>query len=555
MNESKPDDTGNTGIPTVEILDETPVTMRRPVALIGDHAYGAIWPFVKTSRPMITDDESNASDRESSKVTRRLCIVRSDGTVFGAGKYSLSDLKFDVALKEKPPDDKLWSPRSAKAFGKAELVDPCEVFRQVVDVINRFIDFDRSLADQQLMSELVACSILSTWFLEAFNVIGFLWPTGESGSGKTQLLTIISELGYLGVLILAGGSYASLRDLADYGATLCFDDAENLDAKRADPDKRTLLLAGNRRGNMVTVKEPTGERGWETRYINTFCLRGFSAITLPDRILASRSILFPLVRTSDSHRADADPADYSLWPHDRRSLVDSLWSMALANLADLRGYERRVKLEARLSGRNLEPWQASLAIAAWLQQKGVERLYERLESLSVKYQSERLKINSADLVVVVIRALCHCLNCDVVTLCDPCDVTHESISDTKTLILTDRISTVAKDIADEDEIDLESNKLESRQIGSLMRKLRFEHGSEGGTHKKGWRVSKRELCKLALAYGLVNRNHDPVIDSHYSNVTNVTEGHNVTKEAPMHVAESDCFDDANALAWQAQTGF
>lgn len=360
----------------------------------------------------------------------------------------------------------------------------------------------------------------------------------------------------MGILILAGGSYASLRDLADYGATLCFDDAENLaDPKRSDPDKRTLLLAGNRRGNMVTVKESVGERKWETRYINTFCLRAFSAITLPDRVLASRSILFPLVRTSDSHRGDADPADYALWPHDRRLLVDSLWSMALANLADLRGYERTVKQKARLTGRNLEPWQASLAIAAWLQGKGVSGLYDRLERLSVRYQRERQKINSADLVIVVIRALCRCLNCDVVTLCDPCDVTQESVSDSKTLILTERISTVAKSIVTEDEIDVELNKLESRQIGPLMRKLRFEHCDQGGTHKKGWRVSKRELCKLALAYGLVHRTGDPASNSHDSNVTNVTEGHNVTQqEAPIHVVESDRFDDANALAWQAQAG-
>jgi hypothetical protein len=142
---------------------------------------------------------------------------------------------------------------------------------QVAAIVDRFIDFDRSFAPQQAMAELVACCILSTWFLEAFNVIGFLWPNGESGSGKTQLLTLIAELSYLGQLILAGGSFASLRELADYGATLCFDDAENLADKRADPDKRTLLLAGNRRGNAITVKEPTGERGWQTRYINTFC--------------------------------------------------------------------------------------------------------------------------------------------------------------------------------------------------------------------------------------------------------------------------------------------
>ena len=91
------------------------------------------------------------------------------------------------------------------------------------------------------MCELVACYILSTWFIEALTVIGYLWPNGERGSGKTQLLNVITELAYLGQTILAGGSYASLRDLADYGATLAFDDAEAImDVKRTDPDKRAL---------------------------------------------------------------------------------------------------------------------------------------------------------------------------------------------------------------------------------------------------------------------------------------------------------------------------
>ena len=43
--------------------------------------------------------------------------------------------------------------------------------------------------------------------------------------------------------------------MADYGATLAFDDAEGLsDPKKTDPDKRALLLAGNRRGNTVPLR-------------------------------------------------------------------------------------------------------------------------------------------------------------------------------------------------------------------------------------------------------------------------------------------------------------
>jgi len=89
-----------------------------------------------------------------------------------------------------------------------------------------------------------------------------------------------------------------------------------------------------------------------------------------------------------------------------------------------------------------------------------------------------------------------------------------------------------------------------------MRKLRFTHGDQGGTQKKGWRVSKREVANLALAYGIVNRDPRSADDTHDLNVTNVTDGHNVThSEASINLTlPSDCLDDANALAWQAQAG-
>src|SRR5204863_3580828 len=131
------------------------------------------------------------------------------------------------------------------------------------------------LTSQEGMAELTAAYVLSTYFLDAFNVVGYLWPSGERGTGKTSFLHVVVEMAYLGHLILAGSSYACLRDLADYGATLAFDDAENvMDPKRTDPDKRTLLLAGNRRGAQVTVKELERER-WVTRYVSALCPRLF----------------------------------------------------------------------------------------------------------------------------------------------------------------------------------------------------------------------------------------------------------------------------------------
>ena len=95
-------------------------------------------------------------------------------------------------------------------FEKGYRPDPATVFQKIVDVVNHYIDFTRSLADQSTMCELIACYILTTWFLEAFDVIGFLWANGERGSGKTNLINLVADMSYLGHVILAGGSFATL---------------------------------------------------------------------------------------------------------------------------------------------------------------------------------------------------------------------------------------------------------------------------------------------------------------------------------------------------------
>jgi len=358
--------------PTIEFLERPPLVMRRPFCLLDGRAYAATWLDVAVTYPE-KRSTSGKLVRAKSKMVRheqRLYIVRDDGIVFGDGAPEpLIALPFRVDLPEIPPPQKCWTVQGVGRFRQGERPDPATLFVRLVDVIDHFIDFSRSLTDQRTMAELLATYVFATWLLDAFNVIGYLWPSGEHGSGKTQVLLLAAELSYLGMVIQAGGSYATLRDMADYGATLAFDDAEDLASpRRTDPEKRTLLLAGNRRGSYVTVKESVGKGKWRTRYINAFCPRLFSAIKLPDSVLASRTIVLPLVRTMDRSKANAEPLDFNLWPHERQRLVDDLWAMAAANLPSLvaGGYDGLVAREAQLSGRNLEPWRAMLAVARWL---------------------------------------------------------------------------------------------------------------------------------------------------------------------------------------------
>jgi hypothetical protein len=521
--------------PIVELLDERPAEIRRPMTLVNGHAYTATWLYVKTTVTESLDKSGNIIRHNPpvESTGQRMFIVRDDGTIFGeGGTYPMEELGINVRLQEIPPVDKLWSARGVKVYRSGERPDPATVFNQVVDCVDRFIDFNKSLADQRTMAEMVACYILATWFLDAFNVAGNIWPNGEKGSGKTQLLITAAKLSYLGQVILASASFAALRDMANYGAFLAFDDAENLsDPRKTDPDKRTLLLAGNRRGNTVAIKVQGPDKTWITEYVDTYSPRAFSAIRLPDSTLASRTIIVPLIRTPDRYRANADPSDDALWPHEQKKLIDDLWALALANLSSLPPYESRVNERATLTGRSLEPWRALLATALWLDEKGLPGLWDRMEKLSVGYQDERGDMESGDMTVLVIRALCRTVGCDISDMRDVSDIKGGGKPWT---LKTSQITETAKEIAEELELDVKLEDITSRRIGRVLGKMRFKKARESGKGTRLWQVSAEELQGWVCSQGLIVTKSDDTSSSNVTNVTNVTD---VTADVPLGSVE------------------
>jgi hypothetical protein len=488
--------------PVIELLDTAPLVMRRPLALIDGRAYAAIWPYVRvtTTEGVNKSGEIIRHEPPIECDEQRLMIVRDDGTIFDDINTTFKDLNFKASLEEIPPVDKLWSTPGVKRYRLHERPGPADVFWRICDVVDLFIDFDKSLASQREMCEFIACYIISSWFLDAFNVAGYVWPNGERGSGKTQLLTLLAALGYLGQTLLAGSSYASLRDLADYGAMLCFDDAENLsDPKGIDADKRTLLLAGNRRGSTITVKELVDQK-YRTRHVSTYCPRAFSAIRLPDAVLASRTIIVPLIRTPDRERANADPLDDKLWPHDRRQLIDDLWALSLANLARLPQYDRRVGQEASLIGRNLEPWRAVLAIAAWLDENDVKGLWKKMDGLSRKYQAEKQEFESGDITSLVIRALCKCFGTEVSAISA---ISAISLEEDSKFVTTKEVAEAVREIAVELDADIDVDRISEKRVGRVLSKLRLNRLRPRGSKGRGWYITTADLYRRVVSVGFI----------------------------------------------------
>jgi hypothetical protein len=480
---------------TSQLLDAAPLTVRRPLCLIGGRAYAAAWvPLQHTLTQTVEKGVIVKHDPPLITLEDALLIVTSDGTLYAdknfQGARPLSELGLLVRLPASPPPERCWSGAGVKRYLAGERPNPAEVFGRTVQVVDSFLDFARSLAPQETMCELVACYVLSTYLLDAFHVVGYVWPNGERGTGKTSLLQVVVELAYLGQLILAGSSYACLRDLADYGATLAFDDAEAvMDTRRTDPDKRTLLLAGNRRGATVAVKELEGER-WVTRHLNTFCPRLFSAIRLPDEVLGSRSIIVPLVRSGDPQRAKANCLDPEDWPCDRRRLVDDLWALGLTHLAELPGHDREAAAAANLAGRNLDPWRPILAVAHWFQNRhGVTGIYDRMEKLSQDYQGERSDYEDSDRTRVMFRALL-----ELARDCNPRDPIR---------IIPSEIAQRMNDIAKGEELAEPGKDFTTpRKVGWLLKRQRFKRSEDRTAKNRPWLATCAEIHVSAKAYGV-----------------------------------------------------
>lgn len=477
--------------PIFELIDKDQPVLNRPLRLINGIAYAAMQADIKTSHPDISDPSIIAK----SAIERRTIVFSSERKAYGC-LIPIQQLNFEVSLRQEVPHAKEWSKKGITKYHNYGPPDATEVFNRIIKVVDHFIDFKKSLSDQNTMCKFIACYILSTWFLDGFEVIGYMWINGERGSGKTNLLILISELSYLGQFISHSGSFASLRDMADYGATLCCDDAETITNPKENPDKQALLLAGNHKGIQVSLKEPGPNRTWTTRYVNAFCPRAFSAINLPDSTLASRCIIVPLLRTNNSKKGNIDPMEYDEWPVNRLELLDDLWALGLSYLPSIPELSKWVGENSTLVGRNLQPWRALLTVAKWLELKGVKGIYQQMENLALCYQEERKRIEKEDPTRLIIEACCEC----AIKAINASTNTDTKMKKTVTVSVQEVSGEMKSNISQEC-LDIDPGLTSNAKIGRKLAQLRFDKTPrQGGMGSRLWQIDIGILCDLAASY-------------------------------------------------------
>jgi hypothetical protein len=237
-----------------------------------------------------------------------------------------------------------------------------------------------------------------------------------------------------------------------------------------------------------------------TRYLDPFGFKAFTAIKLPDPVLASRSIIIPLVRTA-SEKGNRDPADDNRWPHDRRRLQDDLWATALTLLARAEQLWATLEGETSLIGRDFEPWRPVLLVATLLEEAGVAGLVQRIREAMGWYQEEKADFTLPDRTVLVIHALLAMLKAAGHDMNDIADINDNILE----WSASDVLNVVKVQAAEEGLEDTEW--MTAQWIGRVLSQLRFQRNRT--MKRRYYRLTPAAVASTARAYGLLPSHPPP----------------------------------------------
>lgn len=265
-----------------------------------------------------------------------------------------------------------WSIESRQAYlGGAAAPDPVKLWQAIAERLSYFVEFPPSEAVG--VAATLSLWVLLTYTYPAWATLPYLSVGGPLGSGKTVLLRVLARMVFRPLESSNLTAPLVFRTLHENGGTLVLDEAERLrDGAPDAADLRSILLSGYKTGSPAMRLEKVGDTFRPVAY-DVYGPKALAAIANLPEALASRCIRINMFRAApDSpkprRRLDAEPGRW-------QAIRDDLHVTALEHgriwleLAD-----RSEVVPAELAGRDYELWQPLLALAAWLQDSGVDGL-------------------------------------------------------------------------------------------------------------------------------------------------------------------------------------
>jgi hypothetical protein len=266
-----------------------------------------------------------------------------------------------------------WSAEARRDWLAGEpAADPGLVFKNVSEQFAHYLDFPTDTAIGTTAT-LALWTILS-YVYPAWDAVPYLFVGGPMGSGKSRVLDVLQRLVFRPLSSSNLTAPTLFRTLHASGGVMLFDEAERL--RQATPEQQevqSVFLSGYKRGGCATRLEPLPDGGFRPVRFDVFGPKALACIAGLSPTLASRCIPITMFRSAaDSpkpkRRLDADPL---VW----QSVRDDLHALALEHGRVWVELVSQAKVvPSGIGGRNYELWQPLLALAAWFQERGCDRL-------------------------------------------------------------------------------------------------------------------------------------------------------------------------------------
>jgi len=335
---------------------------------------------VGVTLPCITvDAEGNQEEREMP------FLITSDRQKILCVKETLAALHWRLAYRVVNFENR-WSLEGIKAWLEGATVNPSEVYENVKQAWQRYIEFDNPD-----FYDLMVLWTVGTYFYHLFNTYPYVYVGGLKRTGKTKILTVASFLCF-NAIFTNNISTASLYRLTQSGrCTLLLDETEKLSSKERAEELRNLLLAGYKKGAPVyRTEKKSGERLTPEAF-DVYSPKIICNISGVEDVLEDRCI--PIImkrgRIREIINREPDGADQT-WIKIRDSLYMLYLQYASEISVDSAHSAVSVAEVKELSSRDLELWRPLLHLAAFFDKYNPQlNLSEKIMKLAKDITSEK----------------------------------------------------------------------------------------------------------------------------------------------------------------------
>ena len=335
---------------------------------------------VGVTLPCITvDAEGNQEEREMP------FLITSDRQKILCAKETLAALHWRLAYRVVNFENR-WSLEGIKAWLEGATVNPSEVYENVKQAWQQYIEFDNPD-----FYDLMVLWTVGTYFYHLFNTYPYVYVGGLKRTGKTKILTVASFLCF-NAIFTNNISTASLYRLTQSGrCTLLLDETEKLSSKERAEELRNLLLAGYKKGAPVyRTEKKSGERLTPEAF-DVYSPKIICNISGVEDVLEDRCI--PIImkrgRIREIINWEPDGADQT-WIKIRDSLYMLYLQYASEISVDSAHSAVSVAEVKELSSRDLELWRPLLHLAAFFDKYNLQlNLSEKIMKLAKDITSEK----------------------------------------------------------------------------------------------------------------------------------------------------------------------